>query len=64
MRKQQREKFAVENADFDSLFLWKVFWKMMQSNSPAVFFLKVFAVAAFFLAFLFFFFIVGDLFGA
>lgn len=64
MQKQRREKLEIRRDDFDSLFLWKVFWKLMRAESPVVFFLKILASAAFFLAFLFFFFIVGEIVGA
>lgn len=64
MQKRQREKLEITSDDFDSLFLWKVFWKMMRAESPAIFFLKIFACAAFFLALLFFIFLVGACLGA
>lgn len=64
VQKQLHEKFEIKAEDFDSLFLWKVFWKLIRSEPPQVFFLKVLACAAFFLALLFFIFLVGESVGA
>lgn len=64
MNKQPREKPEITGEDFDSFFMWKVFWKLMPHESPVVFLLKILACAAFFIAFLIFFFVVGELVGA
>ena len=64
MQKQRREKLEITNSDFDSLFLWKVFWKLMRAESPFVFLLKILTCAALMLALMFFIFIVGDFLGA
>jgi len=32
----------ITREDFDSLFLWKVFWKLIRVETPLVFCLKVF----------------------
>lgn len=64
MQKQRREELEIRSADFDSLFFWKVFWKLVRIESPIIFFLKVLTCAAFFLALLFFIFLVGEIFGA
>lgn len=64
MHKRRSEKQEITSEDFDSLFLWKVFWKLMRNESPAVFFLKILACAACFFALLFFIFLIDDLLGA
>lgn len=61
MHKRQPEKQEITSEDFDSIFLWKVFWKLMRTESPVVFFLKILACAVCFLALLFFVFLIGDL---
>ena len=52
--KNNRRDFEIQNEDFDSFFLWKVFWKLIRQESPLVFFFKVFLVGAGFLVMLFF----------
>jgi len=44
--KNSRRDYEIRNEDFDSFFLWKVFWKLICRESPLVFFLKVFLVGA------------------
>jgi hypothetical protein len=39
----------ITREDFDSLFMWKVFWKLIRQETPFVFFLKVVSIAAFFM---------------
>jgi len=39
----------IKSEDFDSLFMWKVFWKLIRQETPFVFFLKVVSIAAFFM---------------
>jgi hypothetical protein len=52
--KNSRRDFDIRSEDFDSLFLWKVFWKLICQESPLIFFLKVFLVGASFLMMLLF----------
>jgi hypothetical protein len=52
--KNSRRDYEIRNEDFDSFFLWKVFWKLICRESPLVFFLKVFLVGAGFIVMLFF----------
>ena len=44
--KNSRRDFEIRSEDFDSFFLWKVFWKLIKQESPLVFFFKVFLVGA------------------
>ena len=52
--KNNRRHLEIQSEDFDSFFLWKVFWKLICRESPPVFFLKVFLVGAGFLTMLLF----------
>jgi len=54
----------IEPEDFDSLFLWKVFWKLMKQENPLCFFLKVFLLGAGLIVLILFIILVGDLAGA
>ena len=44
--KNNPRNLEIRSEDFDSIFLWKVFWKLICQESPLVFFLKVFLVGA------------------
>lgn len=52
--KNNHRNLEIRSEDFDSFFLWKVFWKLICRESPLVFFLKVFLVGAGFLVLLLF----------
>ena len=54
----------IEPEDFDSIFLWKVFWKLLKQENPLCFFLKVMLLGALFIALILFISLVGDLTGA
>ena len=54
----------IEPEDFDSIFLWKVFWKLLKQENPLCFFLKVFLLGAALVALILFIVLVGDLAGA
>lgn len=56
--------FEISRQDFDSFFLWKVFWKLIKRENPFLFFLKVFLLGAAFVAFVLFIILVGELAGA
>jgi hypothetical protein len=45
--KNNRRDLEIQREDSDSLFLWKVFWKLIKQESPFVFLLKVFLIGAF-----------------
>lgn len=51
----------IEPEDFDSIFLWKVFWKLLRQERPFRFFLKILLLSLFFAAFVFFFVLAGDI---
>ena len=52
--KNSRRDFEIRSEDFDSLFLWKVFWKLLQRENPLVFLLKVVLIGAGFFTMLLF----------
>ena len=52
--KNNRRHLEIESEDFDSFFLWKVFWKLICRESLPVFLFKVFLVGASFLVMLLF----------
>jgi hypothetical protein len=54
----------IEPEYFASIFLWKVFWKLLKQENPLCFFLKVFLLGAGLIALILFIFLVGDLAGA
>jgi len=54
----------IEPEDFNSIFLWKVFWKLLKQENPLCFFLKVFLLGAGLIALILFVILVGDLAGA
>ena len=54
----------IKPEDFDSFFLWKVFWKIVRHEGFLGFILKVLAVGACFIALALFIFLVGELAGA
>lgn len=54
----------IKPEDFDSIFLWKAFWKLIKQENPLCFFLKVCLLGAAFVALILFIFLVGDLAGA
>ena len=58
--KNARKHNEITREDFDSLFLWKVFWKLIISETPVVFGLKILFVGIGFLALLFLLFLLGE----
>ena len=54
----------IKPEDFDSFFLWKVFWKMLKQEKPFLLLLKVFLLGATLVAAMFFILLIGDLTGA
>ena len=58
--KNARKNNEITREDFDSLFIWKVFWKLIISETPAVFGLKILLVGIGFLALLFFLMLLGE----
>ena len=44
--KNNRQTKEITSEDFDSLFMWKVFWKIIRQENPFIFLLKVVLVAA------------------
>lgn len=58
--KTARKNNEITREDFDSLFLWKVFWKLISSETPLVFGLKVFPVGIGFIALILFLILLGE----
>lgn len=52
--KKNRQIQEITSEDFDSLLMWRVFWKLIRQETPLVFCLKVISVAVFFVIFLLF----------
>ena len=52
--KNNRQIQKITSEDFDSLFMWKVFRKLIRQETPFVFCLKVFSIAVFFVIFILF----------
>jgi len=61
--KNNRRNLEIQSEDFDSLFLWKVFWKLIRQETFFVFLLKVFLTGAVFFALIFFIILLETLFG-
>lgn len=62
--KNARPETEIKPEDFDSFFLWKVFWKIVRHEGLLGFFLKVLVVGACFIALAFFIFLLGEFAGA
>lgn len=58
--KNARKNNEITREDFDSLFLWKVFWKLNISETPLMFSLKILLVGIGFLALLLFLLLLGE----
>ena len=57
--KNNRRDFEIQSKDFDTFFLWKVFWKLICREFPLIFIFKVFLVGAGFLVMLLFVLLLG-----
>lgn len=57
--KNNRQTREITREDFDSLFMWKVFRKMIRQETPFIFLLKVLLVAAGFITLILFFVLLG-----
>ena len=53
--KNNRRICEITREDFDSPFMWKVFWKIIKQENPFIFLLKVLLVAAGFITLILFF---------
>jgi hypothetical protein len=47
--KNRSQQCEINREDFDSLFMWRVFWKLIRQETPIVYFLKVVSITAFFI---------------
>ena len=50
----------ITREDFDSLFLWKVFWKLIKAETPLIFCLKVLLVGVGLIVLLIFLSLLGE----
>lgn len=57
--KNNRQSNEITSEDFDSLFMWKVFWKIIRQENPFIFLLKVLLVAAGFISLILFIVLIG-----
>ena len=58
--KNVRREIEIKQEDFDSFFMWKVFLKLIRSETFPVFYLKILACGIGFIALLFFIFLIGE----
>ncbi len=58
--KNARKNNEIMREDFDSLFLWKVFWKLIKTETPLVFCLKILSVGVAFILLLLFLNLLGE----
>ena len=57
--KNNRQPPEITLEDFDSLFMWKVFRKIIRQENPFIFLLKVFFVTAGFITLILFIVLLG-----
>lgn len=57
--KNNRQTREITREDFDSLFMWKVFRKIIRQENPFIFLLKVLLVATGFITLILFFVLIG-----
>lgn len=62
--KRAPQNLEIEPEDFDSIFLWKVFWKLLKQENPFRFFLKILLVGLSLATLIFFLALVGEIIGA
>lgn len=58
--KNRRREIEITQKDFDSFFMWKVFLKLIRSETLPVFCLKVLACGIGFIGLIFFIFLIGE----
>ncbi len=62
--KRAPRRLEIEPEDFDSIFLWRVFWKLLKQENPFRFLLKILLVGLSLAALIFFLALVGEIIGA
>lgn len=62
--KRAPRRLEIKSDDFDSIFLWRVFWKLLKQENPLRFFLKILLVGLSLAALIFFLALVGEIIGA
>ncbi len=62
--KNARRDLEIKVEDFNSIFLWKVFWKLLKRENPLYFFLKAILLGLSLAALIFSLILVGDLLSA
>ena len=58
--KNRRREIDITQEDFDSFFMWKVFLKLIRTDTLPVFCLKVLAYGIGFIVLIFFIFLIGE----
>lgn len=58
--KNVQKTTRITQEDFDSLFLWKIFWKLIKAETPFVFCVKVLSVGAALIVLLLFLILLGE----
>lgn len=58
--KNARREIKITREDFDSFFMWKVFLKLIRTDTLPVFCLKVLACGIGFIVLIFFIFLIGE----
>ncbi|HMS40696.1 MAG TPA: hypothetical protein PKE69_10745 [Pyrinomonadaceae bacterium] len=61
--KNNRQRREITREDFDSMFMWKVFWKIIRQETPINFLLKVLLVATGFITLILFIVLIGTFLG-
>lgn len=59
--KNTNHDIEITSQDLDSIFLWKVFWKLIQLETPVIFFAKLFILSISFSILLLVIFLIGEL---
>lgn len=62
--KRAPHRLEIEPEDFDSIFLWRVFWKLLKQENPLCFFLKILLIGLSLAALILFLILVGEMAGA
>lgn len=61
--KRAPHNLEIKPEDFDSIFLWRVFWKLLKQENPFRFFMKILLVGLSLAALIFFLVLVGEMTG-
>lgn len=62
--KRAPRRLEIKPDDFESIFLWRVFWKLLKQENPFRFLLKILLIGLSLAALIFFLALVGEIIGA